>query len=155
MKGLLFLLITVFTISSCELVPCLTKDSFVSSSNDTYKKFKKNQEDFSDNDWEIMDAQHKTFLEDCYPKYQKELSDDELKDFWLKTTQYFVKRAYKGPDMNKELKALYGKHFEKYMEKMGDRFANKFKDLININVDNAIDKLFDMLGELGKELQEE
>ena len=132
-------------LSSCGLAPCLTKDSFVESSESTFKKFKDNKETFSTSDWNSMDEAYKNFLENCYPKFESEMSNEELKNFWLSTSQYFIKRGYKGPEMEESLKELYGQHLEVYMKKMGTKYSKQFEDLLHINIDNAVDKIFDFL----------
>lgn len=151
MKKTMYLLLVITMLSSCDMMPCLTKESFISSSNDTFAEFKEDKVKLSDVQWLEIDNKMESYLSDCYPKYVEELSSEELKIFWLNTSQYFIKRAYKGPEMKKSLQELYASHFEKYMEKMGNKFADRFKDLININVDNAVDKFFDLLSTWGKE----
>jgi len=142
-------LLGLFT--ACELAPCITKEAFLSSSKKTYEKFEKGQDQFSDNNWKSMDNTYQKYIENCYPQYETKLTPEEKKEFWLHTSQYFIKRGYKGPEMTEELKELYATHLEKYLESVGDRFADKFKKLMDINVDEAVDKIFDILENLGKE----
>ncbi len=148
MKQLFIFLVFAITASSCTLAPCLTKEAFISSSNSAFEVFNDNQDSYSKKDWLAMDDQFENFLNNCYPKYESEMSNEELKKFWLSTSQYFIKRGYKGPEMKESLKDLYGKHLEDYLKKMGSKFSNQFESLLNINIDNAVDKLFDFLDDL-------
>ncbi len=150
MKNILLLSILFFSISACQLMPCLTVESFVSSSLEANKKFESEQKSFTDEQWKSMDSQYRTFLEDCYPKFKKELSTDELKTFWLHTSEYFIKRSYKGPDMEESLKELYSKNFKLYMEEIGSKYAKMFKELINVNIDDTVEKVFDFLKGFGE-----
>ncbi|MEL6636575.1 MAG: hypothetical protein AAFW73_10970 [Bacteroidota bacterium] len=157
----LFLLGITLVFSSCGLL-----DECGSSKADFLKKYEAfvrevEQQDWhhADNDWQAYDERLEAYLNNCYERYEPELTAAETKDFWLLTVSYYVAR-YDGQFVEEflaednPLSRTVRDHFEE-LEDDPERF---FRDLVREVSGGEVDELFRDLGRelesMGKRLQD-
>lgn len=93
---LLFASILLFG-SSCNFDSCgFNKKSFLSKHEYWVDNVKKNRKSWNEKDWEKSDAAMKDLIENCYEKYEDELTNEESMQFWKGTASYYVRRIGKG-----------------------------------------------------------
>ncbi len=160
MKGVSFLvLVSIIIISSCNLMHCPNKESFLTSFEAFVDKAEKKRMDKADN-WTSEDAEFKDYVDRCYQEFKNDLSIEEKKLFWTKTLKFYYNR-YNGDlsDAYDDAKQNLSKDFNKDINEMlkdGDRDVLKMaKDLFGNDIKKGLDSVLDAINDLGDKLKEE
>lgn len=79
--------------SSCETEPCsYSKERFTKKFSVLVEQASESDRKISDERWEREDEQFSTFVMDCYPKFEEEMTFSEKTDFWQGTLSYLFAR---------------------------------------------------------------
>ncbi len=156
-KNTLLLLALIFSMVSCNVMNCPTKESFLSSYDDFVKEIKTLNESEHKN-WASYDERFKDFANRCYPDFREKMSKEEKKEFWSNTIKYYVNR-YDG-DLEKAyseakntLSDEFNQDIEDLLNNSGDAFQ-LMKELFKDDLKKGLDGILDVLNELGSDLKE-
>lgn len=136
--GLLFFGSALF-LQACSLGPCGgSKDGFINKYNAFMAEVSDADWPVSDPKWKKADQQFKTFLEECMPEYEEEMTRKERRKVWGAATKYYYKRFGAGT-----INELFNKN-ESWLEDL-ERFSEEeLKDLVDEiedDVDSWVDRL--------------
>ncbi len=88
---------TVLVLQSCGLDECgSTKSNFLKKYDAFIAEVEKQDLSFSDKNWETYDAQFESYLENCYERYEEEMTTAENREFWVQSVKYYYKRYGNG-----------------------------------------------------------
>ena len=94
---ILLALLSCLILSSCSFSPCgFSKNQFIGNHENLVKAAKKNKKSRSTADWEQKDEAMKRMVEECYETYEKDMSSQEIADFWTGTGAYYYNRFGRG-----------------------------------------------------------
>jgi len=165
----LITLLSVFILSSCSFDVCSSKRMYVNSYDQFMKKIEKNQEDYSEKDWEELDAKFERFSEECYEKFEDDLSKKEKNQIMKHNLKYVVVRVKSelpfdlsednqqkvddfldGLELDGDNIKINGKKLKEIWE---DVDKTKFKEAAD-EFGKGFEKLEKAFEEIGKELEE-
>lgn len=75
------IMIIFMIICSCKSCPKNKKD-FLENYNNLIANVKEKKRKKTDNDWDLIDKRFEKLLKECYPKFAKEMSNNEAILFW-------------------------------------------------------------------------
>lgn len=161
-KQLITILISFIIIcSSCKSFnTCYSKDAFLDQLAENVQVVKKNGEKFTDAEWEEMDSKMDKLLNDCYDKFENDLTDSETKDVIVQAATYaYVRQKGNFEDFVEMMKKLeLDERAEKFLyladESLKDFFDKELKEDLEKVVDNALDEFENLAKDL-KEAWEE
>ncbi len=89
--GLLFLSILWLTYTSCSTATTcsVSKSGFLTNFNTMVKTVGDKELKSSDDQWTSYDQKFEKFIDECYPSYEENMTDDEKQEFWLKSVEYY------------------------------------------------------------------
>lgn len=136
----IILICSIIAFTTCDIInPCGTsKESFLNNYNSLVQEVKEKDLKYDDRAWEHYDRQFKKMVENCYEKYQPDMTATEEVDFWSNALAYYYYRY--GTDM---------------VTVLSDS-SNELSVTISENVEKAIDNPSVVLRKLlGKEKMKE
>ena len=129
----------ILFLNSCSLGPCGgSKDGFIKKYHAFIDEVSEADWPVSDPKWEKADQQFKTFLEECMPEYEEEMTRKERRKVWGSATKYYYKRFGAGT-----INELFDKN-EGLFEDLKDFSEDELQDLVDEiedDVDSWVDKL--------------
>ncbi|GLR18628.1 hypothetical protein GCM10007940_32440 [Portibacter lacus] len=137
----------------------MTKGQFVKGYETFTDKVSANHEDYSKADWKAKDDQMDNFVDQCYPKHESNLTDEEKKTFWIKYFKYKYDRH--GRNVLKAIE-LDVKKFEIEMDQaMEDLFDDPdedleqiFKEVYGDDIEKALDDFQKGINDISNKIKE-
>ncbi len=158
---LVLLLGSALSFPSCSLLDECggSKDNFLKTFESFIDEAKQKDWHYADNDWKPYDDKLESYIENCYERFEEEMSATEIRDFWTQTVTFYVKRYDREFideffDEKNEVSQSIRKHVKKF-ERDPERF---FKEILREVSGGEVDELFRDLGKelenMGKQLQD-
>jgi len=94
MKITYFIFLSAFImLNSCQLDECgRSKDKFLDRYYSLIEKVTKEDVYFTEKEWEKNDEKFRAFVEECYDKFEPEMTRREKRRFWAKSLRYQYER---------------------------------------------------------------
>lgn len=145
----LFLGITTFT--ACDFMnPCgSTKEEFLTNYDTFIKEIEQKELAHDASEWTSHDREFKQMVEECYEKYEAEMSVSEQIGFWTNALAYYYQRY--GTDMIAVLGDSSDELSVKVSEKAKEVLENPSEVFRKILGDSKGDELDKLLRDFGKD----
>ena len=145
LRYLFFIALITFMNSSCMLDECGgSKERFINKFENFVEEIDKADLNYSDDEWEKLDVQFESYIDNCYERYEEEMTVKEIKQFWRSSMKYYYQRF--GTGIARELFGKGNGTLKKLRKKL-----EKFKDE---DLEDAMDDLKSETKRLQEELEE-
>ncbi|NNF22739.1 MAG: hypothetical protein HKN67_12415 [Saprospiraceae bacterium] len=156
-KHILYFILIVF-ISSCTQDPCLTKDQFLKSTDSFFESFNESADALDVQSKADYEKRYEAFVNNCYKKYQEELSIKEKQDFWKKSLNFYLD-LYDGK-LESLLEEADEDPFKKYVKgeieqlikDSGTEYMNEIAELLGDELPKILESFLGDLEKLGQDL---
>ena len=151
----IYIIFMAFTLSfsviffSCSLGECANKSTYLNSFEFFIEDIEKNSKEFSVRDWERAEEKFKRLTEECYEKFQNELTISEegkIIKYSLKFAFYKLNNELSLELTEDKMESLHS-DMEKFLESGKD-----FKDSLNIYLNS--EEFKDAMEEFGKGMEQ-
>jgi len=148
---------------SCENSPmgkCPTKAKFKMAVQDLKSEFDAGQTVSSEEKLELV-KRFETIIEECYKKYQDELTLQEKQMFWKDAIVIYAKGSSSNISTNSisidledfEISPFARQEMEKVIKDSGQEFVESIQEVIKTELPKVIDKVVDELEKMGDQLK--
>lgn len=161
------ILTSVLFWTGCTFDVCSSKRMYVKSYEQFMDKVEKKQDDFTMKDWEEMDQKFERFSDECFNKYEEDLTSSERKQIMRYNFKYMVIRVKSElpfefseenedkvnqfiEDLEIDNIKIQGEELEKFWKSLD---KSQFKEAAE-EFGKGFEKLEKALEEFGKELKE-
>jgi len=158
-KHITISLLAIFFTSSCSFLdPCENKGLFIKNHTSFIEESVKNQDKYSDEDWEKRDGEFEAMIEDCYENIESQLDKSEKKAFWVRNTKYLSLRVKNSTsegmeeltevmrDLSEDGVALvegFNEVFGEDFTESIDAFGDDMKEIFDEDFKNKMKEVFD------------
>ncbi len=141
-KSWLPLVAALLILQGCSLGPCGgSKDGFIKKYTAFIDEVSAADWPVSDPKWTQADEKFKTFLEECMPEYEEEMTRKERRKVWGSATKYYYKRFGAGT-----INELIDQN-EGLLEDLKDFSEDELQDLVD-EIENDVESWVDRLEEI-------
>jgi|GEM_PF-2210270 len=165
--GLLFLSVLWLTYSSCSTATTcsVSKSGFLTNFDTMIKKVSEKELKSNDDQWASYDQKFEKFVEECYPSYEENMTEEEKQKFWLKSVEYYWHRYGLGfikrlGDENDPLSQEIVRNAEEtwggvdeIVSHMLDEFGMSIKDFDTEQFEDLFNDIGNDIGKWGKKLE--
>ena len=160
-SGLILILLSVIVaFQSCNSDLCGFNAKHFLSTFDTFvEKIKDEDLNYNDEKWVKYDQKFTKMKEECYPKFEDKMTDEQKEEFWANSAKYYWLRY--GSGFINQLLDEDSDVIENIFENLRDRWNESEEELDEVfkevqremeNVDK--DELEDLLRDIGKDVEE-
>jgi len=156
MKKLLSLsIIVLYLVSnlSCDVLnPCgASKDAFLENYNTLVTEASESGKDYSDDQWKAKDGRFNKMVEECYNRWEEDLSFREQRKFWGSALKYYYKRH--GNNLADELKDEENTVAVKIQEELENVWGDSEEVLKDLFDELGGEEIEDLLKDIGKDVE--
>ncbi len=153
----LFLLLSLFLVSSCEVGLCINKNYFIQTYDRFIADFEERHDTYSSDDWKSKEEKMRSFVNDCYAAFKEDMTAEERVSFWTKYVEFMIIR-YKGDALQQIESEDRKTEVELYSEiknALGEvDFQKLFKQIYGDDIEKAVDDVLDELNKWGDRLKD-
>ncbi len=155
MKRILLLSLVIIGVScNTPQVKCPNKKSFLNSFEDFVSDVKEHYRDISINDWESIDKEFELYADQCYEKYEDELSIGEKVDFVKNTLTYAYYKGKVDGDIDIDLSDLHiSEDLEDISIESKEELEKFIKEELGQDIEEALDDLMDGMKDISEEIK--
>ncbi len=155
MNKILFTLFSFILISSCDInTHCLNKESFINGYDNFSKDVRDHYKELEKTDWNSIDKEFKSYVEQCYPKYKHELSINQKVKFWKNTIAYSIYRESQDEAYELDLDL----DLENEMNEIGAQGKQEIEDFLRKDIkpelEKAVDEVLKEVESFGNKIKE-
>lgn len=156
----LLLLFPILLLTACNQSPCSNKEAFIENFEAFVKEFEDKVKDLNEASKQEYEEKYEDFVNDCYKKFNEELTLEERQDFW-KTSLGFYLELYKGnigellEDADTDpFKSYVKDEIEKLIKESGTDYLAEVSVLLEDELPKLLESFLGDLEKIGMELLE-